>query len=371
MDRINELPDDVLCYIVSFLGLKDAVETSLISHRWRHLWKPLILTRPNLEFDCANMFGAKHAQLNFSLIESRFKRQVFIRRVHEFLRLYSGKKVDTLRVSFYLDGKHAADLDEWILFAIEKGAQVLDLELFYPFLGRGYPHRDYDFPHQLLQLSNSSSLKHLSLRRCVLKSLPYQFNQLTTLELRKVILDENFIACLFSNCLLLERLTLSNFVSNCEVGQRSLIITDHPRLTDLKVLYNPCSWGWRANLEISAANLVSLEHAGYDISCIKAPRHLRSVQIRNCHGTLYEIEFAILILKMATKLEKMVIDPLGKFYKGDGSWVVEEPYCCYDKSYELRNVDVDGVPHLWKRKVRAYIREKLKVVMTDAQVIIL
>ncbi|KAL6136302.1 hypothetical protein ACLB2K_061598 [Fragaria x ananassa] len=221
------------------------------------------------------MFGAKHAQLanNFSLIESRdrFKRQVFIRRVHEFLRLYSGKKVDTLKVSFHLDGEHAADLDEWIRFAIEKGAQVLDLELFNPFLGRGYPHHDYDFPHQLLQLSNPSSLKHLSLRRCVLKSLPYQFNQLTTLELREVILDENFIACLFSNCLLLERLTLSN----CKVGRQSLIITDHPRLTDLKVLYNLYSWGCGAKLEIYAANLVSLEHAGYDISCIKAPRLAR------------------------------------------------------------------------------------------------
>nr|XP_011468709.1 PREDICTED: uncharacterized protein LOC105352762 [Fragaria vesca subsp. vesca] len=112
-------------------------------------------------------------------------------------------------------------------------------------------------------------------------------------------------------------------------------------------------------------------HLGIDMNSGFPHSHLRSVQIRNCHGTLYEIEFAILILKMATKLEKMVIDPLGKFYKCDGSWVVEEPYCCYDKSYELRNVDVDGVPHLWKRRVRAHIREKLEVVMTDAQVIIL
>ena len=48
---INELPDDVLRHIVSFLPLKDAVETSMVSHRWNRLCKHLIRTRRNLEFD--------------------------------------------------------------------------------------------------------------------------------------------------------------------------------------------------------------------------------------------------------------------------------------------------------------------------------
>ncbi|MED6144457.1 hypothetical protein PIB30_015666 [Stylosanthes scabra] len=41
MDRINCLPDDILCHILSFLPAIEAVTTSILSRRWRHLWKDL------------------------------------------------------------------------------------------------------------------------------------------------------------------------------------------------------------------------------------------------------------------------------------------------------------------------------------------
>lgn len=82
----------------------------------------------------------------------------------------------------------------------------------------------YVFPHELLPWG--SSLKHLSLLRCVL-SPPSdhfdRFKQLKTLHLHYVQVYENFMKSLFSVCLFLEILSLEL----CTMFS-SLIITGPP-----------------------------------------------------------------------------------------------------------------------------------------------
>ncbi|PRQ25377.1 putative F-box domain-containing protein [Rosa chinensis] len=37
-DRINGFPDAILCHILSFFSIRQAVKTSILSHKWRNVW---------------------------------------------------------------------------------------------------------------------------------------------------------------------------------------------------------------------------------------------------------------------------------------------------------------------------------------------
>uniref|UniRef100_A0A0D9XQ55 F-box domain-containing protein n=1 Tax=Leersia perrieri TaxID=77586 RepID=A0A0D9XQ55_9ORYZ len=39
VDNIDDLPDEVLEHVLSFLPSRDAVRTCVLARRWRHLWK--------------------------------------------------------------------------------------------------------------------------------------------------------------------------------------------------------------------------------------------------------------------------------------------------------------------------------------------
>ncbi|KAL6143285.1 hypothetical protein ACLB2K_053980 [Fragaria x ananassa] len=112
MKTINELPDEVLSYIVSFLSLKDAVDTSMIFRRWRHIWKHPILTKQNLVFDIQNIFGNQCEQLfdeynvgmfDMNYLMDEIKQEYFVRRVNEYLKLLCGSKVEYLKAAFVFD----------------------------------------------------------------------------------------------------------------------------------------------------------------------------------------------------------------------------------------------------------------------------
>ncbi|PNY11417.1 F-box family protein [Trifolium pratense] len=57
VDIISTLPDSIVTHIMEFLVTKEAVHTSILSKRWKHLWKSLaILIINSNQFDKAEFF---------------------------------------------------------------------------------------------------------------------------------------------------------------------------------------------------------------------------------------------------------------------------------------------------------------------------
>lgn len=92
---------------------------------------------------------------------------------------------------------------------------------------------------------------------------------------------------------------------------------------------------------------------------------LRTVEMNGFRGRSFEIELAICILKIAAKLEKMVINPVGKYYEGNSRWVnVRSYYDCSDEEEDEYKYAYDAL-HTWKQRGRARVQAKLKVVNYD------
>ncbi|GMI85280.1 hypothetical protein like AT3G59190 [Hibiscus trionum] len=237
LDRISSLPDPILCHILSFLPIKDAVQTSVVSPRWRYLFASM----PTLDFQyCLSktyprpvaenfknfvdrlLFSPNHVTLEcFRLYESRT-------RGHDYLRVYG-----------------------WICAALRRGVKEIDiryetLPLLPTFLFTS---------HSLmtLKLDIEDDMKILC-KVC----LP----NLKTLHLRNIkFSDGDSIHRLISGCLALEDLymhlpELPNNINKLNIHSLSL-----KRLALYMVLRNlPLDFNY--SFVINAPNLVFFEYDG-------------------------------------------------------------------------------------------------------------
>ncbi|KAM7502915.1 hypothetical protein LguiB_001819 [Lonicera macranthoides] len=124
-DRISELPDEILAIILSHLTLRAAVNTSVLSPRWKDLWT---FTTGSLDFD----FGSNVLSLikDCKLAEIlKPERRRYIRWVNKILNAHKGATIDAFRVKFDLRRSAKSDIDRWINFALRKRVQSLELDL--------------------------------------------------------------------------------------------------------------------------------------------------------------------------------------------------------------------------------------------------
>lgn len=192
-DFISELSDDILVLILAHTPTRTAVSTSVLSKRWRNLYKSLSsfnLCCTDLYDDCSR---APH-DYYFRLIMNRLKR---------FLRLYSGSKIYSFSLRCCLTESRKGQYEECIYSLGKLGVEELHLSLSCCVLRPSY----ISFPCHLL--SKLPSLKYLSLTTCSLQpSLKSKCYSLQTLAFQLSVLVPGSIECILSNCLSLHSLTI-------------------------------------------------------------------------------------------------------------------------------------------------------------------
>eukprot|EP00262_Sarcandra_glabra_P012144 TRINITY_DN3065_c0_g1_i1.p1 TRINITY_DN3065_c0_g1~~TRINITY_DN3065_c0_g1_i1.p1 ORF type:complete len:488 (-),score=47.82 TRINITY_DN3065_c0_g1_i1:292-1755(-) len=199
-DLISELPDPLLCSIISFLPFKDAVRTSIISRKWRYKWTSI---------SCVN--------IDESFFIPKKKKNQLIKRwkydgvADRFLRSLEGPII-TCRIS-------VGGLSDFILDHLLKTLNLKGIQEFALFSFR-YIHPIPPF------IFSSSSIRLLELEFCTFEpTLPFPgLANLTVLKLGETLIDEATVRELLSHCLHLEilELLLCQGFSNLNVCSKSL-----------------------------------------------------------------------------------------------------------------------------------------------------
>ncbi|KAL6142387.1 hypothetical protein ACLB2K_060669 [Fragaria x ananassa] len=112
-DRLSELPDAILCHILSFLSTAEAVKTCVLSHRWENVWGAV----PTI--DISDHDGKESDFDSFSVFIDRVLSAHESVKVHLF-RLGCFSTVDPLR------------FDYWVRTAIGCNVVQLDFGIFPP-----------------------------------------------------------------------------------------------------------------------------------------------------------------------------------------------------------------------------------------------
>ncbi|CAI9275049.1 unnamed protein product [Lactuca saligna] len=246
-DRLSSLPDELIHNILSCLDMKFAVQTCLLSSRWKLLWTSM---------PCLNFTSWQFTSLpKFS----KFVNHVLSHHNHQV-------EVSTVKLHF-TGAASQVFVRKIVKYAFSHKVQQLTV----------YGSAKYRLTNYPPCLFSSHSLKHLTLtaqhRPCITPKTPWDFPALTTLHLSDIILcedDTEKSLDLFSKCVNLENLTLELFsVGNVEVFD---IIT--PRLSNLMLAHgNSCS----AVINLIAPQLEKLTVISFSFKYLNAPPGLSSL----------------------------------------------------------------------------------------------
>ncbi|KAL1810504.1 hypothetical protein ACET3Z_027494 [Daucus carota] len=156
-DRLSRLPDELIHKILSFVDAKQAVETSILSRRWRLIWTTL----PFLSFGPYQNSEAKNV--------GKLIRGVLSKRNHD-------THVSDLKFCVYNKGCSEKLFEKFVEYAISHGVQSLNLEL------------SSEYKPFKLSTFKSTSLNKLTLKvrlqECELQSGVWDLPALTTLDLK-------------------------------------------------------------------------------------------------------------------------------------------------------------------------------------------
>jgi hypothetical protein len=111
IDRISDLPDNVIDGILEHLGIKDQVRTSILSKKWRYKW----ISVPQLEFE-SDFFGS------FQHLDDPF--HVVAKVITDVLMIHQGP-IHTFTLSIPYVEMTTENLNTWFQFLSGRDVKYL------------------------------------------------------------------------------------------------------------------------------------------------------------------------------------------------------------------------------------------------------
>ncbi|CAM0871978.1 unnamed protein product [Alopecurus aequalis] len=251
--QVHRLPQEIVEMVMSFLPMKDAARTSLLSSEWRQGWA----TYPKLTLNSETMLGVRRGKVYHApKVEAQKYREKFIENVNAIMRQRQGLGVEEFVLEFGLNEKDAQHIDSWVTHAASIRLERFVIDLSVPLGECKVVPGKYAFSLQLLdEIGKVKPLRILQLINLSLKPLGdfRGFLHLTMLELQRVCVAEDDLESLLCRFPALERLALNfcgPFVS-LRIGHQLCRLV-HLSLGDGIVV---------DNLRIDAINLKTISHS--------------------------------------------------------------------------------------------------------------
>ncbi|KAL0415347.1 UNVERIFIED_CONTAM: putative F-box/LRR-repeat protein [Sesamum latifolium] len=286
IDRINNLPDEVLCHILSFLPTKYAVATSILSTKWKNLF-PLI---PNLRvrLDDSLILHPESAAETYLINFMNFVDRLLNVTLHDVPSIYAF----CLICQKFDDGREIA---KWVQAALRLNVNRMDLRI--------RQLRNSNFLFDCLFGCNISSLNLLLDFADDAPECRFSLPNLKMLSVQ--YMKFNAVNVLLEGCPVLEYLVVSNCY--CDPGEMLRICT--PSLMALKLVNGVnCLEG---GLELDAPKLEYFNYGGFLATRIlaKALKCLRIARLdldENVSQYPYESdEQAAKLIKACSDAEKL------------------------------------------------------------------
>ncbi|KAK9924627.1 hypothetical protein M0R45_032986 [Rubus argutus] len=269
--NLNDLPDEILLHILTFFPTLDAVQTSLISRKWRPLWSRLRFLK----------FSYEHFPLNDPPSDNR---DFFAEFVDRALILRPHTPIELFSLSFIYHDRFGFHVDSWVRSAV-RHLQARELHLDF-FIHRDYHRTDetfnhkYDFPFCVLRDGAVAVLKLTRVDLTLPASVATMgLASLSSMYLDEVYLTDQMVRDLISGCPNLDELELQN----CWGMEKLKICSKRLKKLALAYIYDPDS---KNTVEIDCPNLCSLS---FD----------------NCSFTQFVLKFAPALVEFNVRLVRI------------------------------------------------------------------
>uniref|UniRef100_A0A803NBY7 F-box domain-containing protein n=2 Tax=Chenopodium quinoa TaxID=63459 RepID=A0A803NBY7_CHEQI len=241
VDLISSLPDDILVYLLSFVGIKAAARTSLLSKRWRHVWTYIT----DLDFE-----DPPRLAIAITKPYENSEAGNYADWVNQVIRANQAQYLNTFRMHFSIpfgDKIYASNIDKWLEFACTKKVRNLELHM--------------------------GTLPTIP----IFKNPTFVLNtSLVSLYLTKVVVDGPLLQWVLSNCLKLGRLMLHSCMATDDVfasSKRQKLVISSLTLKHLEIFHSTRLLNTES-LHIVAPNLVTLlfiESPTVDLEYVSVP----------------------------------------------------------------------------------------------------